>query len=234
MYNALYAKLCKVILKFLYTWNNPFSTHIELISKAVEGNECKKWQPGDKQLAAMGTPSPLLYKEKESRPTWTPPFVFSYFLVPLLTYAFLLSFLMDTRQTCYLSPQTSLHGELSAFLTASAWPWPLFAWPLPSEIRRVSASFFPLPDLVWPSCIHLHSSLGAVCISSVSLSLSLAGDFLSLPEEQALYGVEPCPSFPIPLEQMWPTLISPSSGSSLPATSCLLFDHTALGHEFPF
>ena len=45
-------------MTFLCTWNNPFSTHIDLISKAVEGSDCKKWQPADRRPAAMGTPAP--------------------------------------------------------------------------------------------------------------------------------------------------------------------------------
>ena len=58
---------------FPCTWNNPFSTHVDLISKAVEGSECKKWQPADRPPAAMGTPA---HPPPVQREGWVPPSAF--------------------------------------------------------------------------------------------------------------------------------------------------------------
>lgn len=72
---------------------------------------------------------------------------FSYFLIPWLLYTFLLSFLTDTCQR--RSPQTSLpHGELSAFLLASANGLDPFLLCLSCLRMTEILSFFPSPPLI--------------------------------------------------------------------------------------
>lgn len=179
--------LCKVVLKLLGTWDNPFSVPIELVSKAVAGNECEKWKPAGKQRAAVGTPPPLARRKgKQTHADTTTRFSCFHVIVLLLTKAFLLSPL--TRHCArhharhhFLQPSL-LHGELRASLTASSWPGPLSASCLllrPTEVLSSPLSFSPWvwrhPPAAQPGAVVLPPSASSVCLCLSVFPLSVAG-----------------------------------------------------------
>lgn len=168
-------------MTFLCTWNNPFSTHIDLISKAVEGSDCKKWQPADRRPAAMGTPAPQVQRERELD---APVCILHFgFIVLLLTLAFLLPFLTGTSQTCSsllrltASPRpcavcsSSVSGRQG--LSFSLFP-PRFAGSLLCSPPASAGSCLCLRQLdFFPLCLSSSISRSLSLCLSVCLSVSL-------------------------------------------------------------
>lgn len=191
-------------MTFLCTWNNPFPTHIDLIPKAVEGSDCKTWQPADRRLAAMGTPAPQVQREREL----DAPICVLHFgcIVLLLTLAFLLPFLTGTSQTCssLLRPHcfsTALYrlfllslrkagSQLLSFTASACCAPPVFTSGLSWELFVFASArflcslsvFVHLSVFVSLSlCLSLLSSVSLcsfVSLSSVSLSLCFLLCFL--------------------------------------------------------
>ena len=178
-----------------------FRSHIDLISKAVEGSDCKKWQPADRRPAAMGTPAPQVQRERELD---APVCILHFgFIVLLLTLAFLLPFLTGTSQTCssLLRPHCFSTASCCLFLLrlgkagsqllsfpasvcrvppvfTSGLSWELFVFASARFLSSLSVfvhlSVFVSLSLCVSLCLSLLSSV-SLCsfVSSCSVSLSL-------------------------------------------------------------
>lgn len=206
-YNALYSKLCKVILKLPWTRNNPFSTHIEFISKAVEGNEYKKWQTVNKQLAAMGTLFPLGTKKRKADARGHIHLFFVLLFYCFVTDVCLPPLPLDRHKSdmSLLSPDLASSRRAQCLSPVSSWPWPLLVFLLQSQ-KDGGAQLLSFPSLIWRD-LRASTSIPSWGGFVTAPALSLAGDgsgcrhwevhcsSSSLPDTWSLSWVEACLSF---------------------------------------